>query len=70
MLCLQCAKLVILNTNRVCLKCQGVVLNNISSICDRCSLEQSICSACLKKIHLVNGNITIPIKRGCKACGK
>jgi hypothetical protein len=70
MLCPQCSKLAILNTNRVCIRCQGKILNNLSCICDKCSLEQSLCSICLKKINLNFGQNKIALYRGCRSCGK
>jgi len=66
MLCPNCSKLAILNTERTCLRCKGKILNNLSCICDRCSTEQNMCSICLKRL---TKPLDIKTRRGCKACG-
>lgn len=70
MFCNQCTKLAILNTNRICMRCQGAINNNLSCICDKCSLEQSLCSICLKKIDINVIQNKTPRRKGCKACGQ
>lgn len=69
MLCPQCTKLAILNTKKSCVKCHGEVLNKLSSLCDKCSLEQSVCSICLKKLHYGSGQNKFTKNRGCRSCG-
>ena len=64
MLCVNCAKLVLLNLNKKCIKCQGSVFNNLSILCESCSAKEKQCSVCLKKIQLVSERY-----RGCN-CGK
>ena len=70
MLCPNCNKLAILNTQRTCLRCQGKILNNLSCICDRCSAEQNMCSICLKRISFpMDANNKYIVRKGCRACG-
>jgi hypothetical protein len=70
MFCPECSKLAVLNTKKICVRCQGLIVDNLSCICDKCSREQNMCSICLKKLHIVNGQNVNPIRRGCSACGK
>lgn len=71
MLCIQCTKLAILPNKRICVRCQKEILNNLSCICDNCSIDQNICSICLKKIMFSGSPNKKNIRRsgGCKSCG-
>ena len=49
MICSKCSKLNILESKRKCVKCKGDVYYNIYVICTICSLQDGVCSICLKK---------------------
>ena len=65
MLCTNCSKLALIQSNKSCIRCQGNINNNISVLCDFCSASDQKCAICLKKI-ITPG---IPGRRGCN-CGR
>ena len=66
MLCSNCSKLALSNSNKNCSRCKAVINNNLSVICDACSANGKQCSVCLKKIVSQQARNA---GRGC-GCGK
>lgn len=65
MFCDSCSKLAMFKIDKKCLKCSAIINNNLSVICENCSLNNKICSICLKKLNYGQ-------KRhfgGCSSCG-
>jgi hypothetical protein len=67
MLCSNCSKLALLNSNKTCVRCKGSVLNNIAVLCDGCSIKEKKCAVCVKTIISNSDRAT---KRGCNCGGK
>jgi len=67
MLCNSCAKLALINANRICVRCKGAITNNLAVICDNCSSKEKLCAICLKKMH---NDLSRRAPKSCKSCGK
>jgi hypothetical protein len=65
MMCTNCSKLAFIYTKKRCIRCQAEVLVTVAVLCELCSLNDRICSVCLKKI-----SNPATVQRGCGCGGK